>query len=118
MERSIELETDIEDVWSALTKPERLSEWFGATAVEAELRPGGRITFEGDGTVWRGLVDEVDRPHVFAFRWLPRPGDPLGERTRVEFRLSPVPGGTRLTVHEDALWQEEGSAVTPIGASR
>ena len=119
MERSIELETDIEDVWAALTQPERLSAWFGARAVEAELRPGGRITFEHGEAVWRGLVETVDRPHAFAFRWLPRPDDPPARRTRVEFRLEAIPGGTRLTVHEAGLWEgAPGSDVVPVGAGR
>jgi uncharacterized protein YndB with AHSA1/START domain len=117
LKRTVELDTDIREVWSALTRTERLSEWFGARALEAELRPGGRITFEREGELWRGLVEVVDRPHVFAFRWLPRPGEPANERTRVEFRLERIPAGTRLTVLEGTLWEGMvGAAAPPVGA--
>jgi uncharacterized protein YndB with AHSA1/START domain len=118
IERAIELDAGIEEVWSAVTTPERLSAWFGATAVEADLRPGGRITFHRDDAVWRGLVEAVDAPHLFVFRWLPRSGDSLGERTRVEFRLEAIPEGTRLTVHEATLWEGTGGLDVAKGEVR
>jgi uncharacterized protein YndB with AHSA1/START domain len=99
IERSIDLPATIEGVWAALTKPDRLSAWFGAIAVEAELRPGGRITFEHEDAVWRGVVEAVDPPRRFAFRWLAPVGG-SGERTRVEFRLEETEEGTRLAVRE------------------
>src|SRR5919108_3628647 len=52
--REIELEAPIDEVWAAVTRPERLSAWFGAQALEAVLPPGGRITFERQGEIWRG----------------------------------------------------------------
>jgi uncharacterized protein YndB with AHSA1/START domain len=106
MERAIELRSDPETVWAAVTEPERLSEWFGATAVEVELRPGGRITFERGAARWRGLVEAAEPPRRFAFRWLARDDQPPSARTRVEFLLEPVEGGTRLTVRETPLWHE------------
>jgi uncharacterized protein YndB with AHSA1/START domain len=106
VKRTIEVQRDAQEVWAALTEPERLSDWFGATAVEVELRPGGRITFERGDARWRGLVEEVEPPWRFAFRWLVREDQPARDRTRVEFLLEPVKGGTRLTVHETPLWPE------------
>ena len=103
--REIELEAPIDEVWAAVTRPERLSAWFGAQALEAVLRPGGRITFERQGEIWRGLVELVEPPRRFAFRWLPGPGGALEQRTRVEFRLEPIEGGTRLTVREAPLFE-------------
>jgi uncharacterized protein YndB with AHSA1/START domain len=111
MERSIELTSDIQDVWAALTTPERLSSWFGASAVELELRPGGRITFERGDSRWRGLVEVVEPSRRFAFRWLPREGR-AAERTRVVFLLEPTTTGTRLTVRETPLWLEREPAST------
>ena len=115
MERTIELETDILEVWAALTRPERLSSWFGATAVEVELRPGGRLTFDTAGARWRGLVETVEPPRRFAFRWLVREGEAM-ERTRVEFRLEPSPAGTTLTVTETPLWGERAVPTDMVGA--
>ncbi|MCP2329375.1 uncharacterized protein YndB with AHSA1/START domain [Hamadaea flava] len=34
-------DTDIDDLWSAVTQPERLARWWGR--VEGDLRPGGEI---------------------------------------------------------------------------
>jgi uncharacterized protein YndB with AHSA1/START domain len=102
MERTIELPASIDEVWDALTTPARLSEWFGATALEVDPRPGGRVTFERDGERWRGLVEVADRPTLFAFRWLPV--GPLA-RTRVEFRLEDLGDRTRLTVRETPAWE-------------
>jgi uncharacterized protein YndB with AHSA1/START domain len=45
-------DTGIDDLWSALTDPERLARWYGQ--VDGDLRAGGqlRIYVESDG--WRG----------------------------------------------------------------
>lgn len=106
IERSIEFPVSPEELWAALTQPEQVSAWFGAEVHELELRPGGRVAFrDHDGTIRRGLVQEVEPPHRFAFRWLPltqRPNgawDPL-PATMVEFVLQEQAGGTLLTVRE------------------
>jgi uncharacterized protein YndB with AHSA1/START domain len=119
MERIVDLSAPIEDVWEALTRAERVSEWFGAAAVDLDLHPGGRVTFERDGTRLRGLVEAIDPPRAFSFRWLPSGDAPAGRRTRVEFRLEATDGGTRLTVRETPLW-ELGERPHPAeaGASR
>ena len=40
VQREVVLEAPVEEVWDALTEPERLEEWF-ANDVELELEPGG-----------------------------------------------------------------------------
>jgi uncharacterized protein YndB with AHSA1/START domain len=115
MERRIDLPVPIDEVWVAVTRAERLSAWFGAVAVEVELHPGGRITFDRDGTPLRGLVEAVDAPSMFAFRWLS--GSTQHARTRVEFHLEAVGGGTVLTVREVPAWEPlRRSAVRAVGA--
>jgi uncharacterized protein YndB with AHSA1/START domain len=104
IDRSILLPASVSEVWAALTQPERLSAWFGATAVEVELRPGGRITFHQGDAVMRGLVEVVEPSRRFAFRWLAQ-GGASEERTRVEFTLTETTRGTRLTVRERPLWE-------------
>ena len=104
--RSLVLHVSREKLWEALTRPARLATWFGADVVELELWPGGRIVVEGShGSIRRGLVQTVDPPCRFAFRWLPIAVGPEGEsvpfpRATVEFLLDEVDGGTRLTVTE------------------
>ena len=55
------LDTGIDDLWRALTDPDRLAHWYGE--VEGELREGGefrlRITLAGERT---GRVDVCERP--------------------------------------------------------
>jgi uncharacterized protein YndB with AHSA1/START domain len=106
VERRIELRARRDDVWAAITLAERLSSWFGGDA-EIELRPGGRLTVTGGGRVRRGLVEAVEPPSRFSFRWLPEPGEPTGLRTRVELTLEECGVGTRLTVVERSLWAAE-----------
>ncbi len=45
-------DTDIDDLWSALTDPARLARWYGE--VEGDLRPGGRFTTYIKRDDWRG----------------------------------------------------------------
>ena len=67
--REVVLEAPVEEVWSALTDPERLEEWF-ANDVELELEPGGEGTFRwDDGEERHAVVEEVDPERRFAFTW-------------------------------------------------
>lgn len=56
-------DTDIDDLWSALTDPRRLSRWIGE--VEGELRLGGEIRthFFASGAEGTGRVEACDPPH-------------------------------------------------------
>lgn len=47
----------VERVWDALTRPERLTEWFGASEVELELVEGGRFYTRTTGP--SELVDAI-----------------------------------------------------------
>ena len=102
------------EVWAAITKPEELSRWFGSEVVALDLRPGGRIVFrDGSGESHRALVEVVEAPARFAFRWLPAPVRAGSERrpgSRVEFNLEEVPEGTALTVVETP-WVPVGEPV-------
>ena len=97
-----------EEVWSALTDPERLADWF-ANDVELELRPGGAGIFRwDDGSVRIAEVDAVEEGRRFAFRWRDEEGE-RGE-TQVELVLAEVEGGTRVTVRETAAADVQASA--------
>src|SRR4051812_16221319 len=53
-------DTDLDDLWSALTDPSRLSNWIGE--VEGDLRPGGefRFSFFATGSEGNGRVEACD----------------------------------------------------------
>ena len=55
-------DTDIDDLWSALTDPSRLARWIGE--VEGDLRPGGefRFRFFASGSEGTGRVDACEPP--------------------------------------------------------
>jgi uncharacterized protein YndB with AHSA1/START domain len=90
--REIVLPATRDEVWDALTEPERLSDWF-ANDVEVDLRPGGGASFRwSNGEERRATVTEVDPERRLAFEW-----DDEGE---VEFTLEDDADGTRLTVVE------------------
>ena len=109
--RQIEVDALPRDVWAALVTPERLGGWFGAS-VDLDLRPGGALTFRMlDGSARRGVVEVVEPPRRFAFRWrsvrLGPDGVQVGDVSRVEFVLEPeeaaVPG-SRWSSHQ-ACWR-------------
>jgi uncharacterized protein YndB with AHSA1/START domain len=105
--RTVQIGAHRSAVWAAITQPELISEWFG-DRTELDLRPGGTgsLGWDAYGTV-RFVVQEVDEPNAFAFRWArdfdtdPTPGG----STLVRFSLSDRDGGTQLTVVESG-WDE------------
>ncbi len=83
-----------EELWEALTDPERLEDWF-ANEVDVDLRPGGAASFRwSNGESRRATVTTVAPEERLAFAW-----EDEGE---VEFTLADDPDGTRLTVVETA----------------
>jgi len=55
-------DTDIDDLWSALTDAGRLARWYGQ--VEGDLRPGGQFRAHVWASGWDGTgrVDACERP--------------------------------------------------------
>jgi uncharacterized protein YndB with AHSA1/START domain len=95
--REIVLDAPRDEVWEALTDPDRLAEWF-ANDVDFDLRPGGGASFRwSNGEERTATVTEVEIERRLAFTW-----DDEGE---VEFTLDDDADGTRLTVVETtASW--------------
>ena len=90
-------DTDIDDLWSAVTEPERLARWIAT--VEGDARLGGTVqtTFFASGYEGAGRIDVCDAPRRLLVTF--QPGTP-GE-TVVEANLTPVGDGrTRLIVEE------------------
>lgn len=94
--REVLLPAEPDEVWAALTDPDRLAEWL-ADEVALELEPGGEATFRWeDGELRTGFVEAVEPPALLSLWW----GGNGEELTRVEFTLEAVSGGTRLRVVE------------------
>jgi uncharacterized protein YndB with AHSA1/START domain len=103
--RQVRVSASVDRVWRAITQAESLAQWFGDSA-EVDLRVGGSITIGWSGyeATTSGVVERVEEPNVFAFRWQPLAsvgGD--SQSTLVTFTLTQVNGGTDLRVEETGL---------------
>ena len=91
-----------EEVWSALTEPDRLQRWL-ADVAEIDLRVGGRFTLswnEGDGTqVDNGKVRALEPGKVLELDWT-YPGEP---DSVARFELRPDGDGTILVLDHRGL---------------
>ena len=106
----------IEDVWDALTDPERIGRWF--LPISGDYRLGGTYQFEGNAG---GTIVECERPHRLKVTW------GFGEMTEgpsaseVELRLSTVDGGTtrfeleHTAIVPDEMWSEYGPGAVGVG---
>lgn len=104
-------DTDVADLWEAVTDPERIARWF--LPVTGELRLGGRYQLEGNAG---GVIEACDPPHGFDATW------EYGETTSwIEVRLAEEGDGrTRFTLHhiaevDDATWEQYGPGAVGIG---
>ncbi|MBV9379972.1 MAG: SRPBCC domain-containing protein [Streptosporangiaceae bacterium] len=110
IEREILIEAPAETVWSVVTEPGQISRWFSDVA-EIDLVPGGEgtLTFADRATNQRAtvrlLVESVEPPHRFSFRWDHPAGVKPDESNslRVEFTLAAEGRSTRLRVTESGF---------------
>jgi uncharacterized protein YndB with AHSA1/START domain len=71
----------VEDVWDAITNPERISRWF--LPVSGDLRLGGRYQLEGNAG---GEILRCEPPRLLKVSWVF--GDGPADGSEVEVRLS------------------------------
>ncbi len=105
--RTIRIAASVDKVWSAVTDPAHISQWFGVTVLDGSgLGATGTMTFADYGAVPL-RVEAIDAPRMVAYRWgnddaaLKRP-DVVDEATTTvfTFTLEPIADGTQLTVVE------------------
>jgi uncharacterized protein YndB with AHSA1/START domain len=102
--------TTVEDLWEALTSPERLDRWFAR--VTGELREGGRYAIEGNAD---GTIERCEPPHGFSATW-----EFGGQTSWIEVAVEEVADAARFTlVHTahvpDEFWQQYGPGATGVG---
>ncbi len=111
-----ELDAPIEDVWDALTTPERITRWF--LPIEADLRIGGRYQLTGQAG---GEILECQRPNRFKITWAYGENITPEQVSEVEVWLTPVgTGGTRLemehaAVSPEEMWDQFGPGAVGVG---
>jgi uncharacterized protein YndB with AHSA1/START domain len=89
-----------EELWSALTEPERLTRWL-ANVAELELRPGGRflLVWQEDGQQTDGTVLDLEPGRVLELGWT-YPDEP---ESAVRFELRADGDGTVLVLDHRGL---------------
>ena len=102
--------TDLEDLWEAVTNPQRIPRWLGP--ITGELRLGGRYQLEGNAG---GTVTACDPPRRFEATW-----EFADTVSWIEVHLARVDDGhARLELthlaHPDEHWEQFGPAATGIG---
>ncbi|GAA1771960.1 SRPBCC family protein [Streptomonospora arabica] len=103
-------EVRVEDVWDALTNPERIPRWF--LPVSGDLREGGHYRLEGNAG---GTITACDPPTSFTATW-----ESGGQVSWIEVGLAAEPAGTRLElVHiahvDDEAWESFGPGAAGVG---
>src|SRR5215475_13395029 len=99
-------DTDIDDLWSALTDPDRLARWIGE--VEGDLRLGGefRFRFFASGSEGTGRVDACEPPRRLLLTMaLGQPDEDVIEATLA------ADGGQTILV-----WEERGMPLDLLAA--
>jgi len=105
IESDIVIDAPAEVVWRTITEPDQIVQWF-ADRVELNARPGGAGVLDFTTMSEDLVVETVDRPHRFSFRW----GE--DKKMLVEFTLvAEAAERTRLRVVEtgldDLAWPDE-----------
>jgi uncharacterized protein YndB with AHSA1/START domain len=104
IERDILIEAPVEVVWRTITEPDQITLWF-ADKVDVEIKPGARGYMGFGDQGGPVMVETVEPPTRFSFRWNhvageePAPGNSL----LVEFTLVGEGEHTRLRVVESGL---------------
>jgi uncharacterized protein YndB with AHSA1/START domain len=114
--RSIRLrrtyEAEIEDVWDALTNPERIGRWF--LPISGDYRIGGRYQFEGNAG---GEIVACERPHRLRATWVYGEAASPSDISELELRLAPAgEGSTTLELAHTAIVPEDAWAMFGPGA--
>lgn len=101
--------TTQDDLWDAITNPERLPRWFAA--VEGDFKVGGRFQVKGNAG---GTIKRCDRPKRLELTW-----EFGGDVSWVNVTLSPAGNGARLELEHIANpnehWKKFGPGAVGIG---
>jgi uncharacterized protein YndB with AHSA1/START domain len=103
-------DTGVDDLWDAVTTPERIARWF--LPVSGDLRLGGRYALEGNAS---GTIERCDPPKSFFATW-----EFAGQTSWIEVRVAPAGDGrARLELehiaHVSDHWEEFGPGAVGVG---
>lgn len=103
--------TTVDDLWDAVTNPERIPRWF--LPLEGDFRVGGHYQFEGNAG---GEILRCDEPSLVEVTWV------MGEgmTSNLALHVEPDGAGARLRLEHvgvvpDEFWNQFGPAATGMG---
>jgi uncharacterized protein YndB with AHSA1/START domain len=106
----------IDDVWDALTNPERIGRWF--LPISGDYRLGGKYQFDGNAG---GEILECDRPNRLKVTWVYGEVSSPADISEVELRLTTAEGeATTLELEHTAIvpdefWNVYGPGAVGVG---
>jgi uncharacterized protein YndB with AHSA1/START domain len=104
-------DTDIGDLWDAVTTPARIPRWF--LPIKGELKLGCRYQLEGNAG---GTITACEAPRHFATTW-----EMGGQVSWLEVRLSAAGAGkttlelTHTAIVDDNFWPTYGPGAVGVG---
>jgi uncharacterized protein YndB with AHSA1/START domain len=107
---SRDYDTTPDDVWDAITNPERIPRWF--LPVTGDLRLGGRYQLQGNAS---GEITRCEPPRHLALTW-----EFAGDVSWVTVELTEANGRTHLELEhiayvDDARWNQYGPGAVGVG---
>jgi uncharacterized protein YndB with AHSA1/START domain len=102
-------DTNVDDLWDALTNAQRLPRWF--LPIEGDLKLGGKYQLKGNAF---GTITACKPRHQFAATW-----EFGGGISWIEVTVAPDGGEARLTLEHTAIiedhWNQFGPGAVGIG---
>jgi uncharacterized protein YndB with AHSA1/START domain len=102
-------DTDLDDLWDAVTRPERLRRWFGN--VSGDLQLGGHFHIENNAS---GTILDCRPQQLIVVSW-----EFGATKSQVTARLTSEPDGARLEVEHllpvDPHWEQFGPSAVGTG---
>jgi uncharacterized protein YndB with AHSA1/START domain len=104
-------DTPPDDLWDAVTDPERIRRWF--LPISGDLRPGGRYELQGNAS---GTIERCEPPSSIDATW-----EYGGQVSWIQIRLTPeAEGHTRFALEhiahvEDEMWAQYGPGAVGVG---
>jgi uncharacterized protein YndB with AHSA1/START domain len=111
-----EYDAPVEDVWDAITDPDRIGRWF--LPVTGDLRLGGTYQLKGNAG---GEIRRCEPPRLLQVTWVMGPPPGEEDNSLVEVKLSPGAAGhtvlelEHIAVVPPDMWEQFGPGAVGVG---